>query len=205
MDKSGAEFELRTASVLPRERLFHCFVVRPAALLHGLVLPAQLLEKLHGSPAPVGGGQHRLQGHGRDLGPAEALKQGIRKDRKDVAGYLDVFKRQLQDAQTSEAYFLSAIQKMSKPDRFVAQYQEVSNIQDKNISEDGYYYIFDKKEQHIVTDEKGNPQTYKSAIEALKAATELEQAFKAQEKQQREAQQKHTVPVNIPEDVTPKM
>lgn len=136
---------------------------------------------------------------------AEALKQGIRKDRKDVAGYLDVFKRQLQDAQTSEAYFLSAIQKMSKPDRFVAQYQEVSNIQDKNISEDGYYYIFDKKEQHIVTDEKGNPQTYKSAIEALKAATELEQAFKAQEKQQREAQQKHTVPVNIPEDVTPKM
>jgi transcriptional regulator with XRE-family HTH domain len=41
---------------------------------------------------------------------AEALKQGIRKDRKDVAGYLDVFKRQLQDAQTSEAYFLSAIQ-----------------------------------------------------------------------------------------------
>ena len=46
---------------------------------------------------------------------AEALKQGIRKDRKDVAGYLDVFKRQLQDAQTSEAYFLSAIQKMSKP------------------------------------------------------------------------------------------
>ena len=44
-----------------------------------------------------------------------------------------------------------------------------------------------------------------SAIEALKAATELEQAFKAQEKQQREAQQKHTVPVNIPEDVTPKM
>lgn len=136
---------------------------------------------------------------------AEALKQGIRKDRKDAAGYLHVFKRQLQYAQVSEAYFLSAIQEMSKPERFVAQYQEVSNIQDKNIFEDGYYYIFDKKEQHIVTDEKGNPQTYKSAIEALKAATELEQAFKAQEKLQREAQQKHTVPVNIPEDVTPKM
>ena len=136
---------------------------------------------------------------------AEALKQGIRKDRKDVAGYLDVFKRQLQDAQTSEAYFLSAIQKMSKPDRFVAQYQEVSNIQDKNISEDGYYYIFDKKEQHIVTDKNGNPQTYTSAIEALKAATELEQKFKTEEKQKNTSKQAVPAAKNIPEETAPRM
>lgn len=136
---------------------------------------------------------------------AEALKQGIRKDRKDVAGYLDVFKRQLQDAQTSEAYFLSAIQKMSKRDRFVAQYQEVSNIQDKNISEDGYYYIFDKKEQHIVTDKNGNPQTYTSAIEALKAATELEQKFKTEEKQKNTSKQAVPAAKNIPEETAPRM
>lgn len=136
---------------------------------------------------------------------AEALKQGIRKDRKDVAGYLDVFKRQLQDAQTSEAYFLSAIQKMLKPDRFVAQYQEVSNIQDKNISEDGYYYIFDKKEQHIVTDKNGNPQTYTSAIEALKAATELEQKFKTEEKQKNTSKQAVPAAKNIPEETAPRM
>ena len=136
---------------------------------------------------------------------AEALKQGIRKDRKDVAGYLDVFKRQLQDAQTSEAYFLNAIQEMSKPDRFVAQYQEVSNIQDKNISEDGYYYIFDKKEQHIVTDKNGNPQTYTSAIEALKAATELEQKFKTEEKQKNTSKQAVPAAKNIPEETAPRM
>ena len=136
---------------------------------------------------------------------AEALKQGIRKDRKDVAGYLDVFKRQLQDAQTSEAYFLNAIQKMSKPDRFVAQYQEVSNIQDKNISEDGYYYIFDKKEQHIVTDKNGNPQTYTSAIEALKAATEREQKFKTEEKQKNTSKQAVPAAKNIPEETAPRM
>jgi hypothetical protein len=133
---------------------------------------------------------------------AEALKQGIRKDRKDVAGYLDVFKRQLQDAQTSEAYFLNAIQEMSKPERFVAQYQEVSNIQDKNISEAGYYYIFDKKEQHIVTDKNGNPQTYTSAIEALKAATELEQKFKTEEKQKNTSKQ---AVKNMPEETAPRM
>lgn len=136
---------------------------------------------------------------------AEALKQGIRKDRKDVAGYLDVFKRQLQAAQVSEAYFLNAIQEMSKPERFVAKYQEVSNIQDKNISEDGYYYIFDKKEQHIVTDEKGNPQTYKSAIEALKAATELEQKFKTEEKQKNTSKQAVSAAKNIPEKTAPRM
>ena len=136
---------------------------------------------------------------------AEALKQGIRKDRKDVAGYLDVFKRQLQDAQTSEAYFLNAIQEMSKPERFVAQYQEVSNIQDKNISEDGYYYIFDKKEQHIVTDKNGNPQTYTSAIEALKAATELEQKFKTEEKQKNTSKQAVPAAKNIPEETAPRM
>lgn len=133
---------------------------------------------------------------------AEALKQGIRKDRKDVAGYLDVFKRQLQDAQTSEAYFLNAIQEMSKPERFVAQYQEVSNIQDKNISEAGYYYIFDKKEQHIVTDKNGNPQTYTSAIEALKAATELEQKFKTEEKQKNTSKQ---AVKNMSEETAPRM
>lgn len=133
---------------------------------------------------------------------AEALKQGIRKDRKDVAGYLDVFKRQLQDAQTSEAYFLNAIQEMSKPERFVAQYQEVSNIQDKNISEAGYYYIFDKKEQHIVTDKNGNPQTYTSAIEALKAATEIEQKFKTEEKQKNTSKQ---AVKNMPEETAPRM
>ena len=136
---------------------------------------------------------------------AEALKQGIRKDRKDVAGYLDVFKRQLQDAQTSEAYFLNAIQEMSKPERFVAQYQEVSNIQDKNISEAGYYYIFDKKEQHIVTDKNGNPQTYTSAIEALKAATELEQKFKTEEKQKNTSKQAVPAVKNMPEETAPRM
>ena len=136
---------------------------------------------------------------------AEALKQGIRKDRKDVAGYLDVFKRQLQAAQVSEAYFLNAIQEMSKPECFVAKYQEVSNIQDKNISEDGYYYIFDKKEQHIVTDEKGNPQTYKSAIEALKAATELEHKFKTEEKQKNTSKQAVSAAKNIPEKTAPRM
>ena len=136
---------------------------------------------------------------------AEALKQGIRKDRKDVAGYLDVFKRQLQAAQVSEAYFLNAFQDMSKPERFVAKYQEESNIQDKNISEDGYYYIFDKKEQHIVTDEKGNPQTYKSAIEALKAATELEQKFKTEEKQKNTSKQAVSAAKNIPEKTAPRM
>lgn len=135
---------------------------------------------------------------------AEALKQGIRKDRKDVAGYLDVFKRQLQDAQTSEAYFLNAIQEMSKPERFVAQYQEVSNNTDKNnnLTESGYYYIFDKKEQHIVTDKNGNPQTYTSAIEALKAATELEQKFKTEEKQKNTSKQ---AVKNMPEETAPRM
>lgn len=138
---------------------------------------------------------------------AEALKQGIRKDRKDVAGYLDVFKRQLQDAQTSEAYFLNAIQEMSKPERFVAQYQEVSNNEDKNnnLTESGYYYIFDKKEQHIVTDKNGNPQTYTSAIEALKAATELEQKFKTEEKQKNTSKQAVPAAKNIPEETAPRM
>ena len=130
---------------------------------------------------------------------AEALKQGIRKDRKDAAGYLDVFKRQLQEAQTSEAYFLNAIQEMSKPERFVA------NIQDKNISESGYYYIFDKKEQHIVTDKNGNPQMYKSAIEALKAATELEQKFKTEEKQKNISKQAVPAVKNMPEETAPRM
>lgn len=138
---------------------------------------------------------------------AEALKQGIRKDRKDVAGYLDVFKRQLQDAQTSEAYFLNAIQEMSKPERFVAQYQEVSNNEDKNnnLTESGYYYIFDKKEQHIVTDKNGNPQMYKSAIEALKAATEREQKFKTEEKQKNTSKQAVPAVKNMPEETAPRM
>ena len=91
---------------------------------------------------------------------------------------------------------------MSKPERFVAQYQEVSNIQDKNISEAGYYYIFDKKEQHIVTDKNGNPQTYTSAIEALKAATELEQKFKTEEKQKNTSKQ---AVKNMPEETAPRM
>ena len=96
---------------------------------------------------------------------------------------------------------------MSKPERFVAQYQEVSNNEDKNnnLTESGYYYIFDKKEQHIVTDKNGNPQTYTSAIEALKAATELEQKFKTEEKQKNTSKQAVPAAKNIPEETAPRM
>lgn len=142
---------------------------------------------------------------------AEAMKQGIRKDRKDVSGYLDILQKQLADAKMSEAYFLNAIQEMSKPERFIARYQgnqEISNIEDKNsnISENGYYYIFDLKEQHIVTDENGNPHMYQSAIEALKAATELEQKYKTEEKQKNVSKQTAQNIKNVPvEEATPRM
>lgn len=114
---------------------------------------------------------------------AEALKQGIRKERKDVSGYLDIFKEQLEKAKASEVYFLNAIQEMSKPERFAARYQEALDVQDNQIRE-SYYYIIDMKEQYIVTDEAGEPRTYQSAIEALKAATEMEQKYKTENMQE---------------------
>lgn len=104
---------------------------------------------------------------------SEALKQGIRKGRKDTIGELDAFMEQLIKEKSSETFFLEAIQELTKPEHFAAKYNKTSEKEHMNT---GTYYIFDIKNKCAVTDKNGEAKTYASAIEALKAAVELEQS-----------------------------